>query len=194
MSTRWHWQVENVTMVWRLSGTYRCWPGRLGGKMATCKDFRGSNKPLNSVYCIFQSNSTTKLTTWRRRLHTMEPVIPVSRLVQSVSTCRPSWTWLNLNSCTSTDVARPTVFGANMFLGKFVLKLQRTQNNKQTPDCGIKCRVEWLSDTSCDGRVVKALDLKSNGVSPRRFEPCSQRGGFTFSFRHLYALFCWLNV
>ena len=28
---------------------------------------------------------------------------------------------------------------------------------------------------SCDGRVVKALDLKSNGVSPRRFESCSQR-------------------
>ena len=27
----------------------------------------------------------------------------------------------------------------------------------------------------CDGRVVKALDLKSNGVSPHRFEPCSQR-------------------
>ena len=29
--------------------------------------------------------------------------------------------------------------------------------------------------TSCDGRVVKALDLKSNGIFPRRFEPCSQR-------------------
>ena len=29
--------------------------------------------------------------------------------------------------------------------------------------------------TCCDGRVVKALDLKSNGVSPHRFEPCSQR-------------------
>ena len=28
---------------------------------------------------------------------------------------------------------------------------------------------------SCDGREVKALDSKSNGVSPRRFEPCSQR-------------------
>ena len=27
----------------------------------------------------------------------------------------------------------------------------------------------------CDGRVVKALDLKSNGIFPRRFEPCSQR-------------------
>ena len=27
----------------------------------------------------------------------------------------------------------------------------------------------------CDGREVKALDSKSNGVSPRRFEPCSQR-------------------
>ena len=28
---------------------------------------------------------------------------------------------------------------------------------------------------SCDGRVVKALDLKSNGIFPRRFEPYSQR-------------------
>ena len=27
----------------------------------------------------------------------------------------------------------------------------------------------------CDGRVVKALDSKSNGVSPRRFEPYSRR-------------------
>ena len=34
---------------------------------------------------------------------------------------------------------------------------------------------------SCDGRVVKALDLKSNGVSPRRFEPCSQRYFLYFS-------------
>ena len=33
---------------------------------------------------------------------------------------------------------------------------------------------------SCDGRVVKALDLKSNGVSPRRFESCSQRPCFFF--------------
>src|SRR4029434_6838949 len=33
--------------------------------------------------------------------------------------------------------------------------------------------LHWLH--SCDGRVVKALDLKSNGVSPRRVEPCSQR-------------------
>ena len=28
---------------------------------------------------------------------------------------------------------------------------------------------------SCDGRVVKALDSKSNGIFPHRFEPCSQR-------------------
>ena len=28
---------------------------------------------------------------------------------------------------------------------------------------------------SCDDRVVKALDLKSKGVFPRRFEPYSQR-------------------
>ena len=32
-----------------------------------------------------------------------------------------------------------------------------------------------LEVSSCDGRVVKALDLKSNGIFPRRFEPCSQR-------------------
>ena len=29
--------------------------------------------------------------------------------------------------------------------------------------------------SSCDGRVVKALDSKSNGIFPRRFESCSQR-------------------
>ena len=37
----------------------------------------------------------------------------------------------------------------------------------------------WIAHTSrspsCDGRVVKALDLKSNGIFPRRFEPYSQR-------------------
>ena len=33
---------------------------------------------------------------------------------------------------------------------------------------------KWIH-VSCDGRVVKALDLKSNGIFPRRFEPYSQR-------------------
>ena len=32
--------------------------------------------------------------------------------------------------------------------------------------------------SGCDGRVVKAFDSKSNGVSPRRFESCSQRRDF----------------
>ena len=46
-------------------------------------------------------------------------------------------------------------------------------------------RVEFLHKGSRnhslkDGRVVKALDLKSNGVSPRRFESCSQRPYFFF--------------
>ena len=39
----------------------------------------------------------------------------------------------------------------------------------------------------CDGRVVKALDLKSNGLFPRRFESCSQRILFTSQ-----RLFCYL--
>ena len=30
----------------------------------------------------------------------------------------------------------------------------------------------------CSGRVVKALDSKSNGRSPRRFESCLQRAYF----------------
>ena len=34
---------------------------------------------------------------------------------------------------------------------------------------------------SCDGRVVKAMDLKSIGIFPRRFEPCSQRNIFSFT-------------
>ena len=40
------------------------------------------------------------------------------------------------------------------------------------------------SQISCDGRVVKALDLKSNGIFPRRFEPCSQRHLFWASIKN----------
>ena len=39
---------------------------------------------------------------------------------------------------------------------------------------------------SCDGRVVKALDLKSNGIFPRRFEPCSQRILFLFAIYYFF--------
>ena len=46
---------------------------------------------------------------------------------------------------------------------------------------------------SCDGRVVKALDLKSNGNFPRRFESCSQRNFvpriFLSKLRHSRILF-----
>ena len=40
-------------------------------------------------------------------------------------------------------------------------------------------KISWLShlSSSC-GRVVKALDLKSNGLCPRRFEPCQLRKPF----------------
>ena len=38
-----------------------------------------------------------------------------------------------------------------------------------------------LSYSSSRGRVVKALDLKSNGLCPRRFEPCRLRNGIFFS-------------
>src|SRR4029434_3177711 len=47
--------------------------------------------------------------------------------------------------------------------------------------CKLCCSVHFfvvvleMLSVSCDGREVKALDLKSNGVSPRRFDPCSQR-------------------
>ena len=38
-----------------------------------------------------------------------------------------------------------------------------------------------LKRHSCDGRVVKALDSKSNGVSPRRFESCRLRSFYLYS-------------
>ena len=44
---------------------------------------------------------------------------------------------------------------------------------------------------SC-GRVVKALDLKSNGLCPRRFEPCQLRKQF-YRFLLLGVLF-WQNM
>ena len=39
-------------------------------------------------------------------------------------------------------------------------------------------------NVSCDGRVVKALDLKSNGIFPRRFEPYSQRSFIQIDYFH----------
>ena len=55
----------------------------------------------------------------------------------------------------------------------------------------------FICFVSCDGRVVKALDLKSNGIFPRRFEPYSQRYvGFSF-FTYLFfssANFCFNAV
>ena len=41
----------------------------------------------------------------------------------------------------------------------------------------------------CDGRVVlKTLDSKSNGVSPRRFESCSRRIYLSFIFFELFSV------
>ena len=44
----------------------------------------------------------------------------------------------------------------------------------------------WIPQHTCsDGRVVKALDLKSNGVSPRRFKSCSLR---LLDFKYLFSV------
>ena len=51
-------------------------------------------------------------------------------------------------------------------------KKKLVHGRKQTPSKYEKCQ------QSCDGRVVKALDLKSNGNFPHRFEPCSKRSIF----------------
>ena len=44
---------------------------------------------------------------------------------------------------------------------------------------------------STDGRVVKALDSKSNGLCPRRFESCLVRFFFFFFF---FSFFCFVFV
>ena len=49
-----------------------------------------------------------------------------------------------------------------------------------------RSQVYYLS--SCDGRVVKAFDLKSNGIFPRRFESYSQRNFFLLKCNDLRAL------
>ena len=53
----------------------------------------------------------------------------------------------------------------------------------------------WQGITGCDGRVVKALDLKSNGIFPRRFELCSQRILFsTWSLQVRIVTVMWKDV
>ena len=49
---------------------------------------------------------------------------------------------------------------------------------------------QTIREPGCDGRVVKALDLKSNGVSPRRFKSCSQRWSSASSVISLFL--CWI--
>ena len=51
-----------------------------------------------------------------------------------------------------------------------------------------KLNKSLLPPNSCGGRVVKAMDLKSIGVSPRRFESCPQRSStffFYFTIKYL---------
>lgn len=58
---------------------------------------------------------------------------------------------------------------SSMELGPFVTP----QGQVKVPPDILLWRIHHAS--CCDGRAVKALDLKSNGVSPRRFKSCSQR-------------------
>lgn len=55
----------------------------------------------------------------------------------------------------------------------------RGQRRAERPIRAVPGALPYISS---DGRVVKALDLKSNGVSPRRFEPCSLRAGWASLF------------
>ena len=50
--------------------------------------------------------------------------------------------------------------------------------------------------SGCDGRVVKAMDLKSIGIFPRRFEPYSQRVPFNFSHNFIVgdSIWSWVAV
>ena len=64
-----------------------------------------------------------------------------------------------------TTTLRKLAFLHNIEILRFLLSFQKSQSSY----------LLTLNQVSCDGRVVKALDLKSNGVSPRRFESCLQR-------------------
>ena len=51
-----------------------------------------------------------------------------------------------------------------------------------------------LHTSSCRGRVVKALDSKSNGVSPHRFESCRQRIFFQKYFALVSCCKCYKSM
>ena len=54
---------------------------------------------------------------------------------------------------------------------------------QRMPDVFQVAKFARQSHLSSCGRVVKALDLKSNGLCPRRFEPCQLRRYFFKFFK-----------
>ena len=63
----------------------------------------------------------------------------------------------------------------NVFFTAFYLHIRRNTSykNHKTYFCTIQyCNISPFLHSSSRGRVVKALDLKSNGLCPRRFDPC----------------------
>ena len=59
------------------------------------------------------------------------------------------------------------------------LLVNRAKEHLPSPQWDQTEKIVHLKYISSRGRVVKALDLKSNGIFPRRFEPCSQRNCFS---------------
>ena len=62
-----------------------------------------------------------------------------------------------------------------IFSPKSVFFLQWHKITKKWTKTYSKPDLNQQISNSCEGRVVKALDSKSNGIFPHRFEPCSQR-------------------
>ena len=92
-----------------------------------------------------------------------------NQLSETLSTSRPlNWTMDNPSGGPLFELRlRDEIPWIDLSRTSFTERLFRPGSFQIRHECPIQ--------SGCFGRVVKALDLKSNGLCPRRFEPCQLR-------------------
>ncbi len=100
---------------------------------------------------------------------------------------------MSLTHIMSNSVSK--FYAKNLTPNSWVVSSQlcRAQNKRKEEKCSCQLKkvssimkIIWVRCMSCQyGRVVKAIDLKSIGVPPRRFEPCCWR-----TFNRSFFCFC----
>ena len=143
----------------------------------------GSNPARSETFC----NTTTRYLKQKRRCGKKLPIMQTiwTNEQEQQNTERQPGTvlWINLRTRSSIGCRRVDLIPARSDIFRLgIQKWHREQMSQMTVESildledDLEVKVLTIIDYhSCDGRVVKALDLKSNGIFPRKFEPCSQR-------------------